>query len=89
MICLGTGKKNFNKKMPKALLSSIFKYCSTTIFCDIASEKQRVNNITRRIPCGDELVSSEDSEIIEDIWVLNFRDNKDGPKLQVFWDAIA
>ena len=75
--------------MPKALLSSIFKYCSTTIFCDIASEKQRVNNITRRIPCGDELVSSEDSEIIEDIWVLNFRDNKDGPKLQVFWDAIA
>ena len=48
-----------------------------------------MNNITRRIPCGDELVSSEDSEIIEDIWVLNFRDNKDGPKLQVFWDAIA
>ena len=38
-IRLATGKKNFNKKMSEALLSSILKDGSTPIFCNISSEK--------------------------------------------------
>ena len=33
-IRLATGKKNFNKKMSEALLSSILKYGSTPVFCE-------------------------------------------------------
>ena len=48
-----------------------------------------MDNITCQILCGDELVSIEDSEIIEDMRVLNYRGNQDNSKFQVLWDATA
>ena len=75
--------------MSKALLSSILKDGCIPVFWETKSEKRLVNNITSQIVWGDELVSSEDSEIIEYIWILNCQGNQYGSKLQVLWDATA
>ena len=48
-----------------------------------------MNDITCQIICSDELVISEDSEIIEYMRVVHFRINQDGSKFQVFWGATA
>ena len=45
--------------------------------------------INCRLLCSDELVSSEDSEIIIDMHVLNCRGNQDDSKFQVLLDATA
>ena len=88
-ISLAAGKKNFNKKMSEALVSFILKDGSTPFFWDSTSEKHLVKNITILILSSDELVSSEDSEIIEYMGVLNCHGNQDGSKFQVFWNATA
>ena len=87
LIQFATGKNNFNKTISEALLSSILKYGSTSVFYESTYEKQLLNGITRWIHCGDELVRIEDSEIISDMQVLNFCVNQDGSKFQVLWDA--
>ena len=45
--------------------------------------------INRRFLCSDELVCSEDYEIIEGMKVLNCRGNQYGLKFQVLWYATA